>query len=792
MTARLGKLAKQSDLLLLAAFCSLFFSIALIHIGFVPPPWQDEPWLMQPSYELLKGHGISLPMFRLVGTNMESQFIFNPAFSFILALFFKLFGFGIVQARVFNLIISVGVLVIVYLIARRLFCWKAGIIAVAALAFDVNYFNNSRFLRNDFLPIFLGLTSIYLYFVARDRDKKLLYLISGVLIALSVLSHLNAFVYLGIIALYFLIDYRRTILLRPAVWLFAAGALIFLLPYTIYLLRDIELFRQQWFIYAGGSERGISPSGMILNASEEWRRYSVWYEGILNAGNNATTWLKQLKPRHIADLVGLALFIYIVRRAQLFFSNRSKSQPVARRQLIIAISSGIVFVAVMLVIYLFRDQFQAVYWHWFNLFKGLLLKLMPFVMFQALTAIGLIYLISYLIRGLVKRGPLAGDSRIRLLLATLACVIFFATEVMNKTGSYLPYLTTWFSLVVGVFVSDFLSFLKSYAFDRSAQETRRAAYHLCRVGMLAAALFLSFYLYRASSMVYQYYHWAKNLDAASYDELAQVLRQVITEELTPAGFSTHWLAFSDRDDYIALNMVNYGVWEKIANSDDLTLIADEHEIKNNPDFLKNIEDNRGIYSLMAELINTAYGNIRIYYIGEQERYQNQPVKRFYFNGNRRGVLAQEQMQAAQAIKSFSPAALHQLAAQRGAAPQRSFSLLKEGDSECLQVVTNLSTYDYQLDSDFFQLEPETLYELAVDIWVKDGECSVGALGSDQTRWLCNRGIQKSAGFETIRVMFTTDDSGQTKIVFANNLASPGISTFCISGVRINEVGGKLE
>src|SRR5439155_17305735 len=49
------------EALLLTVLIAGFAGLAARKIGFYPPPWKDESWLMQPAYEVSKGRPMSLP-----------------------------------------------------------------------------------------------------------------------------------------------------------------------------------------------------------------------------------------------------------------------------------------------------------------------------------------------------------------------------------------------------------------------------------------------------------------------------------------------------------------------------------------------------------------------------------------------------------------------------------------------------------------------------------------------------------------------------------------------------------
>src|ERR1044071_87993 len=122
------------DLLILALLLTAFLFVASRSIGRVPVPETDESYTLQVEYEMVNRGQLSLPMYRYLGGNIENAWhSYTPVYFVILSGFFKVFGWGILEGRVFNLITAVFTLVMAHLIGRRMFNWRVGLIAVALL-----------------------------------------------------------------------------------------------------------------------------------------------------------------------------------------------------------------------------------------------------------------------------------------------------------------------------------------------------------------------------------------------------------------------------------------------------------------------------------------------------------------------------------------------------------------------------------------------------------------------------------------------------------------------------------
>src|SRR5262249_50154916 len=145
-------------------------------------------------------------------------------------------------------------------------------------------------------------------------------------------------------------------------------------------------------------------------------------------------------------------------------------------------------------------------------------RALPF--FQAFTVIALVYLLAYAARSLWRREWNDGKSRILLLTGTVWCALFFASIVTNKTHSYLPHLTTWFALSIGVAGSDLIS--KLTELRRSSKPQIRTA-SLIAMGVLAVVGVV--YLYGAILLTAKYDKNIRALNSSVYDKTVTFIKE---------------------------------------------------------------------------------------------------------------------------------------------------------------------------------------------------------------------------------------------------------------------------
>ena len=143
-------LKKYFDFAILAFVIGGFVSVAAQRLATTPLPDTDESMMLQISYEMLNHGKLAFPMKRFYGGNIENAWHSLTPVAFVtLSGFLKLFGWGLTQGRVYNLITAVLMLLMLYLLARKLFSWQVGLTAVVLIVSDPLFMARSRLLRYD-------------------------------------------------------------------------------------------------------------------------------------------------------------------------------------------------------------------------------------------------------------------------------------------------------------------------------------------------------------------------------------------------------------------------------------------------------------------------------------------------------------------------------------------------------------------------------------------------------------------------------------------------------------------
>jgi 4-amino-4-deoxy-L-arabinose transferase-like glycosyltransferase len=256
-----------------------FVLVAAQRLGTVPVPEGDEAFTLQVPYEMIVRGKLALPMLRYLGGNIENVWhSFTPVCFLFLSGFLKLFGLGIVQGRAFNLITAALTLLMVYLIGRKLFDWRAGLIAVVMLIGDQTFLERSRLLRNDYAAATFALLAYFLYEIAERRKSTRLLAASGLAAGAGVMCHTNILYMVAAICLLIVLREGWRGFRSKNLYVFGGSAFVVMAYEVVYDLIDYKNFLLQ----NRGDDlhfRVLGYAGFWQNVLEEKSRYARWYSG---------------------------------------------------------------------------------------------------------------------------------------------------------------------------------------------------------------------------------------------------------------------------------------------------------------------------------------------------------------------------------------------------------------------------------------------------------------------------------------------------------------------------------
>lgn len=263
----------------------------------------DEALFSNPAYTLLTKGTFGTEI--LHGWhNIQNNTFWQPPVS-LLILFpsFKIFGFGILQARAVMVLFGLVSLIFTYKLADRLYGEKVALFSIILMVFNPVNFWIFRGVRPEAAVTVFLLIAFYSIVVALESNSKKYFFISGFFAALGFLSHPNGLH--GIIAIFLIMVIKK--IYDSRLWIYALGVLIPGMTYLIYVLTDFNNYKaQSWLAY--GSNAATIPQNIIM----EYKRYIVFI-GIYGQGFIENELLFYAKLAFFLILFSLLIY-YIARR----------------------------------------------------------------------------------------------------------------------------------------------------------------------------------------------------------------------------------------------------------------------------------------------------------------------------------------------------------------------------------------------------------------------------------------------------------------------------------------------
>ena len=276
-------IAQNKEILILLLIYAVLYSFNLDKFPVISG---DENYFLNPAYDLV--------MFGKMGTSMIYGFynIANftywqpPVFILLMAASFKLFGFGIVQARMVSVFLGFLTVLFTYLLGLKLYNKKIGLLASFLLVLNPLFFLVSRTARMEIAVACFMVIALYFTVLALKYSKVNYYFVSGLFATLAVLSHPNGVIAVLVVVMVILAEkidiksFKFKFNLNK-VLAFILGVLIPLIPYLLYISMDFTAFKGQFMMNVGAS-----PSNPLNNIIMEPSRFVelfwwfVRYDGV--------------------------------------------------------------------------------------------------------------------------------------------------------------------------------------------------------------------------------------------------------------------------------------------------------------------------------------------------------------------------------------------------------------------------------------------------------------------------------------------------------------------------------
>jgi len=267
--------AKLIIYLLLAVYGAVFFSMHLYSLDKAPNAvFIDEPWLSDAALQFLKNGRFGFSIFGdLYG--LDKNVGFGNIHLFAEAMMFKLFGFGLYQARLVSFLSGLLLIWFTYLLGKKLYDRRTGIMSVVLFSLSGMFVNVSHLARQDMMLALFMAASLYLYLLAKEKRSRILYFITGLLLALSLDVHLNGVAMIICIGVLFLWEYKSKVFKEKFFRFTLSGLFLGI----IYFFSVHRLFLYQWNTECYSANRMASPIMSIINLEEFYRRILVKVKG---------------------------------------------------------------------------------------------------------------------------------------------------------------------------------------------------------------------------------------------------------------------------------------------------------------------------------------------------------------------------------------------------------------------------------------------------------------------------------------------------------------------------------
>lgn len=284
-----------------AALLALFVAMGLWNLDRWPKVHEDESWQAAPGYTFWTEGRFGADLYRGFHGMERHYYGFMPLFPLMLGGSLKLFGLGLLQARLVPLGLATLTLLLTYLLGERLFSPAHGLAALvilatwpiaaprAHLATGLPLADLARICRYDIaVPVFglLGLLALAAALEWGGGRARATLAAAGVLAGLATLSHVYGAAWLAAILAAWIRKPLR-VRLKEGSWALA-GFLLALLPYLLFVASGWEDFRAQNRNYA--NRVALGHAGFYAtNLLHEPRRYDHVASAL--RGGNLAAWL---------------------------------------------------------------------------------------------------------------------------------------------------------------------------------------------------------------------------------------------------------------------------------------------------------------------------------------------------------------------------------------------------------------------------------------------------------------------------------------------------------------------
>jgi len=222
-----------------------YLSISLPGLTVFPSVGEDESWIAAAPYKLATQGVLGSDLFPGYYGMERHLFEHMPLYPLMQAGVFRLFGVGVAQMRALPVACGLALLLAVFAVGRQLGGDRVGALAVILMlglrltdggeATGILLLDRARVNRYDMAVPLFSLLALFAFNRAERDRRGALYFLTGLLTALSGLSHLYGLFWLPVFAGLMIARRRWRALSQRDLWLVLAGFTIAWLPWIAYV-----------------------------------------------------------------------------------------------------------------------------------------------------------------------------------------------------------------------------------------------------------------------------------------------------------------------------------------------------------------------------------------------------------------------------------------------------------------------------------------------------------------------------------------------------------------------------
>ncbi|HTX17330.1 MAG TPA: glycosyltransferase family 39 protein [Bacteroidota bacterium] len=306
--------------LLLLLLYALFATLWLDHY---PRVWVDEPWEATTGYTLVTEGKLHNPV--LENYDAFDRILLQPRLflSIAVAPAFWLFGFGPIQGRIVSGIFGGLLLIAVYRTTTAAVSRRAALLAVWFITIETMIFISYRTIRPEIYLAAFEMVILALFFRGLRSRRPGHFLAAGILSGVALWTHPNALLLVIGLAAVFIIEEKRRLFTSRSGWSFAAGAVLGLLPYLLYVVvNDAHDSFATFFVQLDNRTDVLVKGGWLSTSfGGEWKRvveYAQFPDRVLLIPLYLLGWIfsfssKRKEIRYLGLIVGIqAVFSFLL------------------------------------------------------------------------------------------------------------------------------------------------------------------------------------------------------------------------------------------------------------------------------------------------------------------------------------------------------------------------------------------------------------------------------------------------------------------------------------------------